>query len=303
MLRNIMIHPDDKKYFKFTGPQRLDKAIHYLEGLLEGISLDGKVTDCEMQALISWIGDNDEFIKYHPFNEIIPRIQDALVDGIFDEEERADVLWLCNKITTDDNFFSQTTSDMQRLQGILAGIVSDGRIEKEELLSLSEWMEQKQHLRSCWPYDEVDALLVSVLADGKIDESEHKELMEFFSEFNKRSGHKSVELKESAGLGPVKGICAVCPTIEFHEKTFCFTGHSERCVRKQLAEIIQKHNGKFIDRLTKDVHYLIIGAGGNPCWAYACYGRKVELAVKYRRDGSNLLLVHEYDFWDAIDDQ
>lgn len=35
----------------------------------------------------------------------------------------------------------------------------------------------------------------------------------------------------------------------------------------------------------------------NPCWAYACYGRKVEQAIGLRKAGSQLLLVHEADFW------
>lgn len=48
--------------------------------------------------------------------------------------------------------------------------------------------------------------------------------------------------------------------------------------------------------------YLIIGADGNPCWAYACYGRKVEVAVKLRKEGGKILLVHEYDFLDALAD-
>ncbi len=47
---------------------------------------------------------------------------------------------------------------------------------------------------------------------------------------------------------------------------------------------------------------VIIGANGNPTWAYACYGRKIEAAIRLRRIGHPLLIVHEIDFWDATID-
>ncbi len=72
--------------------------------------------------------------------------------------------------------------------------------------------------------------------------------------------------------------------------------------RKYLAGVVEELGGKFHPRLTDDSHYLVVGADGNPCWAYACYGRKVEDAVKRRRKGPQLIIVHEYDFWDAVAD-
>ena len=57
-----------------------------------------------------------------------------------------------------------------------------------------------------------------------------------------------------------------------------------------------------MNSVSAKLDYLIIGADGNPCWAYACYGRKVEKAVDLRKTGSRLLLVHENDFHDAVAD-
>jgi hypothetical protein len=34
--------------------------------------------------------------------------------------------------------------------------------------------------------------------------------------------------------------------------------------------------------VVRGLNYLVIGADGNPCWTYACYGRKVEAAVILR---------------------
>lgn len=60
----------------------------------------------------------------------------------------------------------------------------------------------------------------------------------------------------------------------------------------------------FFNRITKPnaADFLVVGADGNPCWAFACYGRKVEMAIDYRKQGCKLLIVHENDFWDAARD-
>ena len=50
----------------------------------------------------------------------------------------------------------------------------------------------------------------------------------------------------------------------------------------------------------KRVDYLVIGADGNPCWAFACYGRKVEKAVELRKSGVRIMIIHESDFHDAV---
>ena len=49
--------------------------------------------------------------------------------------------------------------------------------------------------------------------------------------------------------------------------------------------------------------YLIVGADGNPCWAFACYGRKIEKAMELRKAGARIALVHESDFHDAVQDR
>ncbi len=94
----------------------------------------------------------------------------------------------------------------------------------------------------------------------------------------------------------------MCPEIEFSGATFCFTGAFSKYTRKELAATVERLGGNFSPNITKGVRYLIIGANGNPCWAYACYGRKVEKAIELRKSGARMLLVHENDFQDAVAD-
>ncbi|MBL8852891.1 MAG: hypothetical protein JNK57_02855 [Planctomycetaceae bacterium] len=296
------MHPDDHSYLKYTTRQQLDKAMHSLEGIVRGIAIDNLVNNRELVALTTWIGDHLQYANRHPFNDVISRLQAILADGVVDEEEIADVVWLCNKFTTEDTYFSKVTSDMQRLQGILGGIVADDKVTELELRGLREWMSDNEHLKTCWPYDELEALLLSILADGHLDEKEEEALKQFFNEFFVHTGHRAIELRSSEDIETISGVCAVCPEIRFPGHAFCFTGKSKRTTRAEIEEKILSLGGSFSPRVTQTIDYLIIGADGNPCWSYACYGRKVEAAVGLRKKGASLLIVHEYDFWDAYED-
>lgn len=298
----IHVNEDNAGYFRFTGPQRLDKAMHTLEGLIRGLTVDSRVTDRELSVLTGWLGEHAEFANRHPFNEVIPALREILADGIIDEEEKADILFLCSQFATDNTYFCEVTSDMQRLQGIVAGIAADGIITREELDGLSEWMDEHSHLRTCWPYDEIEALIVAVLKDGRVDENEQRELLEFFGEFAAHVGHRAIGPAEGSEKKLITGVCAVCPDIVIPDRLFCFTGRSKRCSRDELAGLVTRKGGRFSKSLVKEADFLVIGADGNPCWAFACYGRKVEMAVNYRKQGCRLLIVHENDFWDVVGD-
>ncbi len=78
--------------------------------------------------------------------------------------------------------------------------------------------------------------------------------------------------------------------------------NSTKYKRRELKEIVEQMGGNFTDSMTGKVDYLVVGSEWNPCWAYACYGRKVEAAVSYRKTGRNVQLVHEIDFHDAVAD-
>ena len=60
--------------------------------------------------------------------------------------------------------------------------------------------------------------------------------------------------------------------------------------------------GPRVGWVAKQTEFLVISAKGNPCWAFSCYGRKVEKAVKLRKKGHAIVIVHESDFWDAVED-
>lgn len=296
-----MTHTEHREYLKFSGQSRLDKAINSLLGLIEGIAADGKVTAGEVAFLDLWLQENGDLRNKHPYNELMPVIEEALRDGVLSDAERADILFVCEKLRSTD-FFDAVTADMQRLHGFLGGIMADGVVTEAELRTLSDWVADHDHLKSVWPYDEVESLISTVLRDGKIDADEQRMLKAFFSEFLALLDNQTITTPQMLEGTTLTGVCAICPEISFEGKTFCFTGASNRLSRKQFGELVQKLGGLSADGITKKTDYLVIGAEGNPAWAFACYGRKVEKAVMLRKEGVRIVLVHENDFHDAVAD-
>lgn len=91
--------------------------------------------------------------------------------------------------------------------------------------------------------------------------------------------------------------------VEFDGRVFTFTGTSTKATRQQIVDQITELGAAFSPNVTSQTHYLVVGAGANPCWAFSCYGRKVEKAVEVRKSGGAILIVHESDFWDAVADK
>ena len=296
----------DRSCLTFVKRQQIDKAIHTLEGILKGIAIDEQILPAEYRELEHWCDDNHRFIKQHPFLELIPKVKSFVSDKVISKESQTDVLWLCRNLSSESIYYDQTTTEIQILQGILHGILSDGEINEREAHGLKQWMDENAHLQGFYPFDELDSLLTVALRDGRLDLQEQKMLLEFFEDFVTYSLAKRINIaRKNAKLAQetrLSGICAITPSIEFPERTFCFTGASRRAVRREIAEHVIARQGLYRDSVVQTLNYLVVGASGNPCWAFSCYGRKVEEAVNLRKEGHRIVIVHENDFWDAIAD-
>ena len=69
-------------YYHFASKSRLDKAVNSLLGITEGIAIDSKINHKEIAFLKEWIHEYEEYRKCHPFNELLPVVEEALGDGI-----------------------------------------------------------------------------------------------------------------------------------------------------------------------------------------------------------------------------
>jgi len=280
---------------------RADKAINSLKGILLGILSDGKIDSYEMKELQLWAKENHALINRNPFKEFMLLIENTASNNIPTKEAIEDLYWLCQKYEHDSIYYNGITSDLQQLQGIFHGILSDGELNDTEIFKLHEWLSENEHLNSYYPYDEIRSLVLSVVADKKIDEEERLILMAFIKQFVELSNNDVKESidKATADIN-ISGICAVDPEIIFENKTFCVTGILSRGTRTELQNAIKDKGGIPVNSISKKTDYLIIGDTSNACWSYACYGRKVEKALDLRKSGHTIILVHEFDVFDAI---
>lgn len=295
----------EREYRQFTKPAELHKAINTLRGLVAGINSDRAVGTDEVTELVHWCEIHAELRDRHPFSEILPVVERACEDGVVTEDEAKDILWLCSNFVDDCSYYDMVTSSIQFLAGMLHGLLADGELSDKEISSLKTWMDANEFLAGTYPFDEINSLLYVILEDEMITQREKEALMvlfggviDFTSSYNLSEKDFS-QLREKYSIG---GICAVCPEITFDGKLFCFTGESYRAKRAEIMEAITSLGGKPRSSVSAKTDYLVVGNAGNPCWAYACYGRKIEEAMNLRKEGAGIVIVNETDFWDAVDD-
>lgn len=294
---------DDQTLKIYTAKAQADKAISSLKGLLLGINLDDSVNEKEINELKKWVASHKQLIDRNPFNEFMTIIENTISNKIPPKETIEDLYWLCQKYENDNIYYNTVTSDLQILQGICHGILSDGVINEKEVFDLNNWLESNEHLSSYYPYDELRSLVLSIVSDNKVDEEEIIVLKAYFKQFITLSDSETNELikKETSEI-QISGLCTSEPNVIFENKTFCITGVLKRGNREKLQEDIKILGGIPTESVNKKTDYLIIGDSGNPAWAFSCYGRKVEKALSMRKEGHTIMLIHEFDFADIVDD-
>lgn len=293
------------EYLKYPRTQRaiFEKTMNVLKGIIEGIKADERINQNEIEELQNWCLLQSEQRSRYPFMEIVPLIERSIADGILTQDEIEDIQWICNNYLHSNPYYDVLTSDMHELHGIIHGIMSDNKINESELRYLKDWLDEYHHLETMYPYDEIYALIHKVMQDGRIEQQEELMMKAFFADF--------IDSKSSVNINPeeyrkikmemnIQGICTLAPNIEFNGKLFCFTGESSRLKRREIAEIITSKGGVFNNNVVKETNFLIVGDSGNPCWAFSCYGRKVEKAIDLRKQGQRIVIAHEVDFWDAL---
>lgn len=271
------------------------KLVHELRGILDGIRADGVVDDSEVTKLGKWLEHNQQFARAAPFDEMAAAVSRALADRVLTIDEVDDLLFVCDNLTTANPHLDRVRDGVQILMGTLAGIAADGRVTRVELDHLTAWLERWGHLKGLWPFDECDAVVTAILSRKELPE-DMRAILELAKSFPV-VGFAAADLGDVDML--ISGVCAVKPDVRFRERTFVFTGESPKAERHELWGHVASRGGAHHENVRKDSNYLVVCEDGSPYWAFACYGRKVEKAVKYRRDGCALVIVNERDFWEA----
>lgn len=279
--------------------KELDRSIHLLEGILKGVGFDQRIDSKEIDELNHWLSLHNEFSSHYPYTVLIPLLSTALADKIITDEEKEDILWFCEKVSTENFFFDKVFSDLQRLQGIIHGILSDKIVCDEEIYSLEHWLKEHLHLKTHYPYDELVTIIDGILEDQIITERERQTLERYFIEFidNKLiSAYSEEELSLIRGRMTIGAVCAKEPTIEFKNKTFSFTGEISKRDKESYINFIQSMGGHYTPVISNKVDYLVVNDASALLWAFEPFGRKIDQALKLRAEGESLVILSKRDF-------
>lgn len=284
-----------------TVRQRRDEQLNTLKGIIGGIDVDRAINELESRFLNQWMDEHARQAEQLYYSDLVAYLQNALSDGVLTEAEKTDIFDHIDGLRG-DGFYDAVTEQMQIFQGMLGGIAADGSIDHEEVRGLRSWMVDHELLTRHWPFTEIDSLITAALSDGVIDPEEHQRLLTWCGAFVDISSHKTL-IGKATGFGKsLQGIAAASPNITFQGSSFCVTGASARASRGTIEDYITSLGGA-IAGVSRKLDYLILCDAGSKCWAYACYGRKVEAVMQNRQGGScTTLIIAEVDLWDALAD-
>lgn len=289
---------DNQEYKQFINPALVEKDLQTLVGVITGIKSDKKITELEKTEIHKWINSTREYENRAPYNEIINLLRESLSDDILTEDECENIIWYCNQYINKKGYYTAITAGIQRLIGILKGISIDNEINYDELRYLKDWMDDNEYLKNTYPYDEIYNLTLNVIVDKKITEEEHKDLLLFCrgvsGDLNDDSNNNLIQTLKT-------GFYQIDPEIIIQEKNFCITGVSQSYKRREIAEKIEMYGGYVVNSVSSKLNYLIVCDEKNTCWAFTCYGKKIEQAIKHRKQGSQLIIVHEFDLYDMLE--
>lgn len=188
-------------------------------------------------------------------------------------------------------FKNDLSRSLGALLGITQGLICDGSLNDQEIHFLNDWLTANENIAHSFPGDIVHARLKSVLADGVITDEERSYLTETLQ---KLVGGTLEELAEPAhvtelAFDPIDALA-------FQGTRFCLTGNFVFAKKDVCHDAIERRGGLIAENVSKKLHYLVVGGLGSNEWKHGSFGTKVETAMKLKREGAALRIIHE-DHW------
>ena len=278
----------------FNARANQNKLGNLFLGFFEGLFIDGRVHIKEIEALIKWVEHYPECVDLPHFETLYNLLLKAAEDPEFLLLKHKEISEIMVKFKRSD-YFIKNTCDVQRLHGLMAGIVCDQTLNQDEVFALNQWLKDNDHLEEDPIYTEVYSKLKPVRVNKAVDE---KTINVVLSTINRYVNYDNYGIPKVAVSSSQEN-----QNPDFYHGSFaiegftiCLTGASTRYTKAEWKNAIEAKNGIFKDDMTKSVDYLVICNKGNPHWAHMSYGRKFEQALKWQQDGVGIKILTEDDF-------
>ena len=282
---NIDIDSHIKKYIphdikqteQYISSPSVRKSISEFYGIVRGFSIDDEITKEETEYIGSWREKNIKYTAHEEFAEIIKTIDMILADGIVTAKEIT-ILQKTIKSYLDIVSTSPITLATQILDGIMKGIILDGKVTDEECDKLRQWLYDNIYLSGHYPFDRVIEILENTLSDGKITEQESCYITSTINEL----------------LNPIETLKVQINSID--GKHVCLSGNFAYGSRSEVEKYVKEHGGIIDASIKKTTDILLIGAYESQSYSNGTYGTKVKKAIEYNEKGCHIQIAKESDF-------
>lgn len=185
---------------------------------------------------------------------------------------------------------------MQVLLGICSGIIADQQLNDVEIHYLQTWLRDHETICDKWPASGIHYKIEQILQDGIITAEERQQTLSLLQEI---TGNYFMETGAAMPESPALPI-EKDPKIEFVNKSFCFTGEFLFGTRATCERAVLKLGAMPLDRVTKKLDFLVIGAYCSPAWSNETYGRKIEKAIETRQTIGRPYIISEKQWTETL---
>ncbi|MDR0620697.1 MAG: BRCT domain-containing protein [Deltaproteobacteria bacterium] len=147
-----------------------------------------------------------------------------------------------------------------------------------------------------WPGNVIADRLKEIYADGIVTKDELAELKDLLKDL---SGGLAKDAQQPVNLSTALPLDDPVPSVEFADKTFCFTGTLCSGPRKDAAKLVTGKGGNVIDTITMKLDYLVIGVIASRDWKFTSHGNKILKAIEYKKE-KDIKIISEETFLKTI---
>ena len=183
---------------------------------------------------------------------------------------------------------SRCAEALRHLQGIIDGVMSDGRLEPQEVQFLNRWLKSHPEATAEWPGSVLQRKVRQILADGQVSTSELRYLQEALSHLASTVFEDSPVSRPDGGPLPIDDTAAV----SVRGSRICLAGPFLFGTREACERLVASAGGVLCDRVSTKVDCVVIGARTSSSGAQP-WRDDIDEALALRQLGHRIAIVSE----------